>query len=1028
MPSVNSGSGMMKYVKYILPLAILFAVIPSLLAIPQGSTYLYYPNSTDPNYYFGLMKFVSNSGGSIYAGVFFNIPSWSNYNYGFVKLNPDGSVAWSYALQNIDGATTVRAVTTNGTHVWFGGDYYDNSASTHYSWVICFDSNGNVKWAQKYGGLTEFYIQDMLYDNGNLFAVGLRSSSYYMFILKINPNTGAVIAGKDVESTGINVPAGIVKVGSNYAVYGTLSGTYWRTGWVVFDASLNHIADYRAYKDSGNNALLGAIYTGSGAYLVGYYDSYYLTYRHGIIIVLDSSGNPTKFYEIAYSQDNAYLCSGFYTSGALYISGYGGTINGYPIYVLKFAPDISQIYLAKKTTYEGDSTGIPSLLAPYIHGTVLDYSSHSAITFLNFTGDNFPSIYTDISMTITNLTSDPNTYRQSWSYTIGTISPTATSFTPVLKKVIWNVAVPQAYPPPSVSASDQTYTYNYNGVTVYAIVNRATHFYFYRTANDSIDGYTVINSTAKQIYKTYKLPAGTYTITVYARNLTLGEDASQSFTLTINKATPSLSLSLPSSARWMDGFTITASENNMGDNDVVYKVYINDTYLGGLGSYFQKVASGTYTVKFNATEGQNYTRNEVSQSITVLKAWEKTDGIDANKSYYYDLNALAVPVEAYQSDTPANNTVVAGSPLYILSSAVVRNTNGNTGLQDTFTNIYVNISIPSGFKNLSSARKLISSLAYNQQTTTSLYSRAVTVYEKSHSFNKGVNSNYSCTYTLTVNESKYTPQLPIEYVLPSPPNWTNRTNYTITVDGKSSGFTFDPSTLTLVISTSFSSSSLEAGDHVISLTYSLPGGAPSPSPSPAPSPPSPSQNITIGGVPSVPSIPIIPSTPEEGGGAVGGGIVGGIIGGAIGGPAGAVAGAVAGAIVGSTIGELLGSEIGSIIGASGMGGAIIIGALTSIVVGAVAGYLGSVIYSEIVGSVGPSLALIISGISGIIAGILLAIAILFLCVIVPYPYNILLLLLLAVLVLLLLSKKKKKGRKAVAGALALATAIPFVPP
>jgi len=368
---------------------------------------------------------------------------------------------------------------------------------------------------------------------------------------------------------------------------------------------------------------------------------------------------------------------------------------------------------------------------------------------------------------------------------------------------------------PIIGVSDQTATYNYNGVTVSAVVNYADHYYFYYQANDSIDGYTVINSTAKQIYKTYRLPAGTYTITLYASNSATGQTTSKSFTLTISKATPSLSLSLPSSVRWMDGFTITASESNLGDNDVVYKTFINNTYLGGIGTFSVQEASGLYVVKLNATEGQNYTRNEITQQITVLKAWEKTDSIYANASYHYDLGKTAVPVVAYQKNSrPANGTVIAGRYLYILSDITATNTNGNTGLQSTFTNIYINTTAPSGFRSIP---VLIPSLSYNQQVSlTATTGKAVTAYGKSYSCTTG-----RCTYILTVNESVYTPNLPIAYTLPyPPPNWHIRRDYTVYIDGKITGFTFYPDNLTVVVPTTFSSSSsLGAGDHNTTVVY-----------------------------------------------------------------------------------------------------------------------------------------------------------------------------------------------------------------
>jgi hypothetical protein len=587
-------------------------------------------------------------------------------------------------------------------------------------------------------------------------------------------------------------------------------------------------------------------------------------------------------------------------------------------------------------------------------------------------------------------------------------------------------------------------------------------------SNKPYDYKTAKNATFNYFCWYVSPPAGSYTTTATASDAS--GTTSATITLVVNKASPSATMSESlSGGQWIYGLDIYAYESNKGDNDVLYKIVINGTvfaqwYGNAGGTYYTSnhslrfVKNGNWQMQFIAIGGQNYTDYTMQTlTATIAPVWADRKGNPVSSIYSaipYAYGVLTTPNDGYSSlsnipvskfalDIPVPVYVVdwwstqpyvyVGQKLYIQIRAIANNTGGSVAkLPADFQHVYGYVPWPDGFRTVTFPD--LGLMKAGDKITFEVTRYALTVWEKSRSCSC-TNTSCSCTFIITCNDSAVTPKLPISYTL-SPPNWSLRKGYTITVDGKTSGFTFDHDTSTLVISTSFSQSSLEPGDHVISLTYpiAVSAGAPSPTPSQNVStggaPPSP-QNVSIGGggaVGGVPSIPIIPSTPEQGGGAVGGGIVGGIIGGAVGGPAGAVAGAVAGAIVGSTIGELLGSEIGSIIGASGMGGAIIIGALISVVVGAVAGYLGSVIYSGLVGSIGSSLALVASAVLGVIAGILLAIAILFLCVIVPYPYNILLLLLLAVLVLLLLSKKKKKGRKAVAGALALATAIPFVPP
>jgi len=368
--------------------------------------------------------------------------------------------------------------------------------------------------------------------------------------------------------------------------------------------------------------------------------------------------------------------------------------------------------------------------------------------------------------------------------------------------------------PPTISVQNFSFTYSYNGnYQVSADVCYASTVKFYRTENETYDSYTQINSTCNRYYKTYSnLPAGSYTITVYGENT--GNSVSKSFTLTISKGMPSLSLSI-TNGTWIQGGSISTSKNNKGDSDLVYKTFLENTYLGGIGTFtVNNKPSGIYTVIFNVTEGQNWTSSSISKKLEIYKAWEKTDSIYSNRSYRYDYDKSAIPVVSYFRYKNVNTTAYVNQYLYVYSLTNV--TNNDTILQQTFTNIIVNVSAPSGFVLLNSSSFSISSLTYGQTYQTKIYAKAIAVYEKARTLNTG-----HAVYNLTVNSS-FVSELPVIYVLPEPPYWSQRISYNITVDGKTSGFTFDPNTLTLNISTSFSQSSLEVGDHSIILDYSLP--------------------------------------------------------------------------------------------------------------------------------------------------------------------------------------------------------------
>jgi len=354
------------------------------------------------------------------------------------------------------------------------------------------------------------------------------------------------------------------------------------------------------------------------------------------------------------------------------------------------------------------------------------------------------------------------------------------------------------------------------------------------------------------------LPAGSYTCILNTtagpfQNYTASASIASVNTL-INKGVPSLSLAVQNGT-WIQGASVTTSKNNVGDSDLIYRTFIGNTYLGGVGAFqITNLPSGIYDVVFNVTEGQNWTSASVSKKLEIYKAWEKTDSIYSNKSYRYDYDKSAVPVVAYFKYKSANSTAYVNKYLYVYSLTNV--TNNDTILQQTFTNVIVNVSAPSGFILLNSSFS-IPSLAYGEVHQANVYAKAVCVYEKAKSLNAG-----HATYTLTVNSS-FVSELPVVYQLSAPPDWDKRTSYSITVDGKSTGFTFDPNTLTLSISTSFSHSSLEPGDHIIDLQYSLPSPPPS-GPTPSTGGVQPSNVSTApSGAPSESQVEVVNPPPQN---------------------------------------------------------------------------------------------------------------------------------------------------------------------
>ncbi len=358
----------------------------------------------------------------------------------------------------------------------------------------------------------------------------------------------------------------------------------------------------------------------------------------------------------------------------------------------------------------------------------------------------------------------------------------------------------------AISFSDHTFTYNYDGYSISAIGNNADSCLFNGSAYDS---YTTVNSTAKQFYKTVKLPAGNFKI-----NATVTGAAgavTKVANVVINKATPTLSLSCPSSSPWFS-IWINTTENNKGDNDLSYRTFLNGELLGSTGSFNIQRPSGTYTVVFNASGGQNYTASSKTCSIIVTKAWEKTNNVRPNETMRYDMGKYDVPIKAFQQIKPVDSTIYVGREVNAEIEIDVTNVDSIVG--STFANVIVDAAVPQGWRNKTNTNLIVSSLAPHETKILKVGISTMAVVEKAVDLSQG-----RAVYTIFVNDSLIAPYLPVIYTLKEPPSWANRTSYTISVDGKTKGFTFDPQTLTLYIPTTFSNSSLDPGDHTIELLY-----------------------------------------------------------------------------------------------------------------------------------------------------------------------------------------------------------------
>jgi parallel beta-helix repeat protein len=342
------------------------------------------------------------------------------------------------------------------------------------------------------------------------------------------------------------------------------------------------------------------------------------------------------------------------------------------------------------------------------------------------------------------------------------------------------------------------------------------------------------------------LPAGTFAYRFLANTTANLWNQTNYNTITIQKATPSISLLLNDEANnktitWLDNVTIKASESNYGDDDVSYCLY-NSTSLVNCGSSFlvaypnKSFANGTYVFVYNSTMGQNYTSSQLKYYLFVNKAWNQTDSIVPMEEYEYDLNRKGIPIIINKILQSYNSSVIVNQPLYAFYKFTINNTNNNTGLTTTFTNVFadfskfINLTI---WKNESAMENLYSSLPFSSPQYFIVNVSNITAYEESYSCTPTTYQTYKkydCKFYVNVIESEITKTLPIYYYIPYSklPEFGSRdkllTNWY--VDGKTQNTTYSEDDIRenviIFVDKYFGSSSLEEGLHTFNIIYWIP--------------------------------------------------------------------------------------------------------------------------------------------------------------------------------------------------------------
>jgi len=191
---------------------------------------------------------------------------------------------------------------------------------------------------------------------------------------------------------------------------------------------------------------------------------------------------------------------------------------------------------------------------------------------------------------------------------------------------------PQASIPSTYSQIKSSFNITWIDDTLISLV------YFESNISGSPKNYTM-TKISDNIYNFQIIsPAGNFYWKSYAKDPSGNWNSTPIYTFTINKATPSLSISGTGTYTYPYTSTVQGTENNLGDDDISYNLYRNGTLVSN--PEVIELPAGIYNYIFNSTEGQNYTSHSISSLLIINKA-------PVNVDIYFSGNGTTVKNQDY---------------------------------------------------------------------------------------------------------------------------------------------------------------------------------------------------------------------------------------------------------------------------------------------------------------------------------------------------------------------------------------------
>ena len=621
-------------------------------------------------------------------------------------------------------------VVVGSDHATTNGDYQWRIEKRYYI-------NGSIIWTKQenvydYGssGVTDEDATGVIIDSSeNIIVVGWylnKTNDKYYWRVEKRDSSGNLIWSKNTEEdncsaspydVAIDESGNIIIVGrgSDFS-YDSYAGDficdgYWRVE--KRDSSGNLIWskgwDHSQYDDS----IYSVDINGTYIYICGgiYGDG------DGLVYKLDSSGN------VIWYRNPGGASGDEYCRGIIYDDGYvaiAGKVNGYE-YVRKYKDNGDTVSYLWTKYYESASYGFWKIIEDIdgnyvvirkLNNTLLKVSNTSGdvIWGSEYASHDLESIdIIDYNYMVTGEgVTDPNNIYMSRFKSRNIVSPE-----PSFSVVSYTPNIVYSLPP-----SSPTYEYNkeYNFISRICDFDNDLPYYNdisnvlfeFKNVNNTVTNYVIYNSTCSDYNITItNIEAGTHSLIWYV-NDSYNKWDSYSDSFTINKATPTINIFIDGQSSnktitWMESVNIKINETNLGDDDLTYCLYQNNTQLGCGTEYsttFQS-GNGTYLFFANSTTGQNYTSGQSSYLyLFINKAWNQTNNMLIGVEYKYDIDKLGIPLP-YKNGSRIQdnlNQTIAGSYTYCVIPVNVTNNGTAYGVDPTtFTNINVSIECPSGW-------------------------------------------------------------------------------------------------------------------------------------------------------------------------------------------------------------------------------------------------------------------------------------------------------------------------------------------